>query len=67
MNRKVKEKTKGPNGVNDGVVGNVGCVLVLEILGGRGVTLCSKIFNIFFSDISPITKKSSSLVSHFPL
>ena len=36
MNRKVKEKTKGPNGVNDGVVGKVGCVLVLEFFGGGG-------------------------------
>jgi hypothetical protein len=33
--------------------------------GGGGTTLHPKIFNIFFCDISPITKKSSRLVSHF--
>ena len=32
---------------------------------GGGATLHPKIFNIFFSDISLITKNSSSLVSHF--
>ena len=31
----------------------------------RGVAQSPKIFNTFYSDISPITKKSSRLVSHF--
>jgi len=34
-------------------------------LGGRGATQHSKIYNIFFSDISLITRISNSLVSHF--
>ena len=37
MNRKVKEKTMGANCENDGAVGKVECVLVLELEeGGRG-------------------------------
>ena len=35
------------------------------IVGGRGAAQSPKIFNMFLCDISPITKKSSRLVSHF--
>ena len=34
---------------------------------GEGATLHPKIFNIFLYDISLITRKSNTLLSHFPI
>ena len=34
--------------------------------GGGGVMQYSKIFNTFFSDISPLIEQSNRQVSHFP-
>jgi hypothetical protein len=61
-----KTKTFQSKSWNGRAVGEVECVSVMARVAGEGVLYPTPIFSITkYCDISPITKKSNSLVSHF--